>query len=89
MPTTLSLIFLRTIPILHQNQLNSVRLNRKIVKKGDPSLQKGKIKKGFIPGADMDDPNEKGMTKEQKEAYRAGKRREGKNEQTTIDINTR
>ena len=59
------------------------------MKKGDPSLQKGKIKKGFIPGADMDDPNEKGMTKEQKEAYRAGKRREGRNEQTTININRR
>ena len=52
--------------------------NRRIVKKGDPSLQKGKIKKGFIPGADMEDPNEKGMTKAQKEDYRAGKRRDGR-----------
>ena len=59
------------------------------MKKGDPSLQKGKIKKGFIPGADMADPNERGMTKEQKEAYRAGKRREGRREQTTINIRTR
>ena len=47
------------------------------MKKGDPSLQKGKIKKGFIPGADMADPNEKGMTKAQIEAYRTGKRRDG------------
>ena len=47
------------------------------MKKGDASLKKGKIGKGFIPGAAHDDPNERGMTKEQKLAYRAGARRTG------------
>ena len=54
-----------------------MHFNRKVVKKGDATLKKGKIGKGFIPGADHEDPNERGMTKEQKLAYRTGARREG------------
>ena len=39
---------------------------------------KQKKKKGITPGvATKEDPNEKGMTAEQKAAYRTGKRRDG------------
>ena len=44
--------------------------------KGNQKL-KGKVGKGKIIGAVHDDPNEKGMSKEQIEAYRTGQRRDG------------
>ena len=61
-------------------------LSRKVKKENDgdsgigstKEKLRGKVGKGRIIGAvNEEDPYEKGMTKEQKMAYRAGKRNEG------------
>ena len=43
----------------------------------DGNKIRGKVGKGRIVGDVSGDPNEKGMSKEEVEAYRAGKRRDG------------
>ena len=45
--------------------------------KGSKNKIHGKVGKGKIVGDVSGDPNEKGMTKAEVEAYRAGKRRDG------------